>query len=65
MLRVIIKADHKETHPPSVAFAVMGVEMTPGVVEGVDTEVTVSVHQLQEMLRRLWRLLPPEDRPTP
>lgn len=68
MIRIVLRSDYKEKHPPSKCFTVMNAEKRTMNFSGLDTEVTnieVSVEQLQEILRGLWKLLPPVERPCP
>lgn len=67
MIRVLLVSEVDEKDPPSAFFAARAAAIKPPSFPGGPSlvEVEVSVAQLQEMVRRLWRLLPPAERPCP
>lgn len=68
MIRMVLRADYEESHPPSRSFTVISAKegsVSFGGYDTVEVRIEVSVEQLQEILRGCWKLLPPEERPCP
>jgi hypothetical protein len=68
MIRMVLRSDYDEAHPPSKSFTVISAKEGSVSFAGRDTievRIEVSVEQLQAILRGCWKLLPPEERPCP